>query len=184
MSTQETERSSTLPLGLEQVTFRISPAAFSRVIGVSKQAVSTWISAGVLVPSADGKLDPAVAARQLVERGNPKTVRSIILKPLVAEHAELRQRIAALEAELARSRDEYTRRAEQAVFVATESEERRLFDFCEAIEQRFAEGAQAFADGRLQTWLDELYIVVCRGWDLEEYRASLDDSGDEDEGDG
>lgn len=63
----------------------IKPSEFSRLIGVSKQAVSAWIKAGKITISDDGYLNPNKAIAQLLKNGNPAKLRSKALMPLIKQ---------------------------------------------------------------------------------------------------
>jgi hypothetical protein len=106
-------RPSLLPFDPAQLTaVRVRPAEFARLCKVSKQAVSQWIRKGTISLEPDGRLDPALAARQVFERSDPAKIRARVFKTasmsmdaLRAELAAARARIAEVEAELACERE-------------------------------------------------------------------------------
>lgn len=79
---------------------RVRPAAFAKMVGVSRQTVSCWIRDGKVTLHPDGKLDPAVAARQVLERSDPSRLRARVFRQATEDADSLRRRIAALENEL------------------------------------------------------------------------------------
>ena len=64
---------------------RMKPAEFSRLIGVSKQAVSAWIRDGKISIGRDGHLNPNEAISQLLKKSNPAKLRSKALMPLIKQ---------------------------------------------------------------------------------------------------
>ena len=49
-----------------QVALKVSPAEFSRMIGVSKTSVSNWIKEGRIVIDQAGKIDPKKAVQDVL----------------------------------------------------------------------------------------------------------------------
>lgn len=95
----------TLSLSFEEVgRLRVRPAEFARMVGVSRQSVSEWIRDGKVRLGADGRLDPQVAAREVVARSDPARLRARVLRAAVEDSGTLRRRIADLEAALAAAR--------------------------------------------------------------------------------
>lgn len=84
---------------------RVRPAEFARMVDVSRQTVSQWIAQGKVTLGADGRLDPTVAAGQVVRNSDPTKLRARVLKAAVQDTATLRQRVAELEAALAATRE-------------------------------------------------------------------------------
>lgn len=84
---------------------RVRPAEFARMVDVSRQTVSQWIQQGKVTLGPDGRLDPQVAAQQVVRNSDPTRLRARVLKEAVEDSAGLRRRIAGLERELADARD-------------------------------------------------------------------------------
>ena len=91
---------------MDRAGLRLLPAEFARLMGVSRQSVSKWISGGKILLGVDGRLDPRAAVRQLLRNSDPARLRSKVLAPLLSETDALRARVASLENELARARDE------------------------------------------------------------------------------
>ena len=84
---------------------RVRPSDLARLIGVSKQAVSSWVKDGRVTLGADGRVDPRVAINRLLATGDPSRLRAKFLAPIIGELTEARQRIAALESLLASERE-------------------------------------------------------------------------------
>lgn len=87
----------------EMAGVRLLPAQLARVLGVSKQAVSTWVKNGRITLGTDGRVDPSRACADLLRTGDPRRLRLKILQPLVRDIQErdriigdLEERIAAL----------------------------------------------------------------------------------------
>lgn len=99
---QREARPSLLPFDPAQLTaVRVKPVEFARMCGVSRQAVSKWIKRGLFTVGPDGRFDPALAWRQVLECSDPARLRARVFKDAVAPVAALRERIADLEAERA-----------------------------------------------------------------------------------
>jgi transcriptional regulator with XRE-family HTH domain len=101
------------PGDLDRVGPRMRQSDFARVMNVSKQTVSQWVKEGKITPRPDGLVDAEAAVRQLVRNLDPARLRVRLIAPVVAElrdararEAELLAKIAALQAQLARRRDE------------------------------------------------------------------------------
>lgn len=167
------------PAGL--VAMRVLPAQFARMVGVSKQAVSQWVKRGIVTIGPDGKLDPAIASRQVIERTDPAKLRARVFKQATATHDEMRARIRALEHELASEREWAGRREEAAGYRADEGASRSLVRTLAELAARFDEACEAHKTGRLTRWLDELAVVAFYGQDLDEYRRDFpEDEADTD----
>ena len=97
-----------LPLGHDPAELRsglrLTRAQFARLMGTSRQAVTSWIKAGKVSIGVDGRLDPRVAVAQLLRHSDPGRVRAKILAPLAAELDVLQRRLAELETQLAAAR--------------------------------------------------------------------------------
>jgi len=93
-----------LPLGHDPAELRsglrLTRAQFARLMGTSRQAVTTWVKTGKITIGADGRLDPRVAVAQLLRHSDPAKVRAKVLAPLIEELSALRHRVAELEAKL------------------------------------------------------------------------------------
>ncbi len=108
-SGQKRQTQPTLPFDPAQVDrcgIRLTRAEFARFLGVSKQAVGEWVAAGKIVLGADGRLDPRQAVGQLLRNSDPAKLRARVLAPLMRDVGALRRRIAELEAELARVKED------------------------------------------------------------------------------
>lgn len=145
--------SSTLPFDVRDLMkLRVSPAQFSRMMSVSKTAVSQWIKDGKVTLGADGKLDPVVASRQVMDRTDPARIRARVLKDATASHAQLRERIARLEAE----RSELRNAVKNAKGWFQDDQAEHIAELCRVIVSGFDQLAQARAAGRLGYELDRL----------------------------
>ena len=96
-----------LPEASALLKIRVLPSEFSRLLGVSRTAVSKWIKAGILTPGIDGRLDATAATRRVLERVDLGRTRSRVLRAAAGDLAELRQsaaeadeRVAAVQAQL------------------------------------------------------------------------------------
>lgn len=147
------------------------PAEFARLVGVTKQAVSDWIKRGKITLGPDGKLDPDVAMRQVVERTDPARLRAKALKGMAGDLHQLRQRVAELEAELANERETSAARAADAALAAELEMDAGLTRMLIAICERFDEASAAHSRDGLYEWLEEMLAVEVYGADLAEYRA-------------
>jgi transcriptional regulator with XRE-family HTH domain len=94
-----------LPLGFDQAELRsglrVTRAQFARLLGVSRQAVTTWVRNGKIAVGVDGLIDPRAAVAQLLRHSDPARVRARILEPLVRDVGVLQRRVAELENRLA-----------------------------------------------------------------------------------
>lgn len=96
------------PLGFDwrdMAKLRVRPAEFARMVAVSRQTVSQWIATGKVTLGADGRLDPAQAAKQVIANSDPSRLRARVFKAATEDADSLRQRIAALEAQLRGARE-------------------------------------------------------------------------------
>lgn len=80
------------------LALRIRPAAFARMLGVSKQTVSTWIKQGkVTINALDGLLDVRRAIQDVLRNTSPGRLRSRVLRQAVTDALELRENLARAE---------------------------------------------------------------------------------------
>ena len=103
-----TPKTGTLPFApgeLDRSGLRLTRAEFSRFLGVSKQAVGEWVTAGKITLGADGRLDPRQAVSQLLRNTDPARIRAKVLEPLSRDIGRLQKRVADLEATLANSEE-------------------------------------------------------------------------------
>lgn len=91
---------------LDRSGLRLTRAEFSRFLGVSKQAVGEWVTAGKITLGADGRLDPRQAVSQLLRNSDPARLRVKVLEPLARDIGKLQRRIAELEATLTTSEED------------------------------------------------------------------------------
>ncbi|MDP2111384.1 MAG: hypothetical protein Q8N48_00170 [Thiobacillus sp.] len=82
----------------ELLAIRIRPAEFARLLGVSKQTVSTWIRDGkVTINTLDGLLDVRRAIQDVLRNTSPGRLRSRVLRQAVTDALALRQNLASAE---------------------------------------------------------------------------------------
>lgn len=77
------------------LSIRVRPAEFARLLGVSKQTVSTWIRDGkVTINALDGLLDVRRAIQDVLRNTSPGRLRSRVLRQAVTDALELRENLA------------------------------------------------------------------------------------------
>jgi transcriptional regulator with XRE-family HTH domain len=82
----------------ELLAIRVRPAEFARLLGVSKQTVSTWIRDGkVTINTLDGLLDVRRAIQDVLRNTSPGRLRSRVLRQAVTDALELRENLARAE---------------------------------------------------------------------------------------
>lgn len=86
---------------------RVTRAQFAKLMGCSRQAVTTWVQEGRFTVGADGRFDPSKAVADLLRTGDPAKLRARVLRPLVDELATYRQKITELEGLIAKIRLEH-----------------------------------------------------------------------------
>jgi hypothetical protein len=79
---------------------RVRPSEFARMLNVSKQTVSRWVKDGKVTLGPDGRLNPRVGAKQVLDNTDPDRLRANVLKPLMGDVGELRRRVAEQAAKL------------------------------------------------------------------------------------
>lgn len=77
---------------------RIRPAELARMLGVSRQAVSTWVKKGYFSPGIDGRVDPQQAVAEVLRRTPASQLRAQVLKRAVEDVKSLRESAAAADA--------------------------------------------------------------------------------------
>lgn len=148
----ENMRPSTLPFDPgDLVAMRVRPAQFARMCGVSKQAVSQWISEGKVSIGPDGLLDPVVASRQVFERTDPARLRARVFRAAMAPYGELQAKVRALESEL----DHW--RTWRHLYVHHDDIAERGTALLSAIEFEFDRLAEANRAGNLNSALERLW---------------------------
>lgn len=106
-----TQKTGVLPFApgdLDRSGLRLTRAEFSRFLGVSKQAVGEWVTAGKITLGTDGRLDPRQAVSQLLRNTDPARLRAKVLEPLARDIGKLQQRVAELEKSLTQSDENAT----------------------------------------------------------------------------
>lgn len=171
---------SLLPLEVaDLMKLRVRPAQFARMAAVTKQTVSQWIKKGVVTLGPDGRLDPEIAAGEVISRTDPARLRARFFKSATATQDDLRRRVAELEQDL-RDEIEFRHAREQAVeFRLMDETDRKLMRLQSVLMARFNEFVEANANGGLYRWLDELVAVEFYGADLEIYRKELQEDAGE-----
>ncbi|MFA6901458.1 MAG: hypothetical protein WC236_00075 [Gallionellaceae bacterium] len=86
---------------LDRSGLRLTRAEFARFLGVSKQAVGEWVTAGKITLGVDGRLDPRQAVSQLLRNSDPARLRAKVLEPLFRDIGGLQKKVAALDIALA-----------------------------------------------------------------------------------
>lgn len=82
----------------ELLSIRVRPAEFARMLGVSKQTVSTWIKDGkVTINALDGLLDVRRAIQDVLRNTSPGRLRSRVLRQAVTDAFDLRDNLARAE---------------------------------------------------------------------------------------
>lgn len=83
----------------ELLAIRVRPAEFARMLGVSKQTVSTWISTGKIgQPSVlDGRIDVQKSIQAVLRNTSPGRLRSRVLRAAVTDALGLRENLARAE---------------------------------------------------------------------------------------
>jgi hypothetical protein len=98
-----------LPLGFDQAQLgsglRLTRAELARLLGTSRQAVTTWVKSGKISIGVDGRIDPRAAVAQLLRHSDPAKVRAKVLAPLTGELGALQRRVAELETKLHAARE-------------------------------------------------------------------------------
>ncbi len=80
------------------LSVRVRPAEFARLLGVSKQTVSTWIRNGkVTLNALDGRLDLNRAIQDVLRNTSPGRLRSRVLRQAVTDALQLRENLARAE---------------------------------------------------------------------------------------
>lgn len=95
---------------------RVTRAQFARMMNCSRQAVTEWVQDGRITVGPDGRFDPRRAVADLLRTGEPGKLRVMVLRPLIDEMTQCRNRIAALESELAELRSKNESLREDAGF--------------------------------------------------------------------
>lgn len=91
---------------LDRSGLRLTRAEFARFLGVSKQAVGEWVTAGKITLGVDGRLDPRQAVSQLLRNSDPARLRAKVLEPLFRDIGGLQKKVAELEASLASTKED------------------------------------------------------------------------------
>ena len=138
--------------GEPDLGLRIRPAAFARMVGVTRQTVSRWIKEGKVLLDSTGRLDPRKAAERVMAYSDPSRLRAKVLRAHVDDVATLRHQARSAEARA----DHAAARADQAEreLDATEAALDRLL---ELVFERRAEIAALEPGEGADEWLQDLY---------------------------
>jgi hypothetical protein len=163
LSTLATARPSLLPFDpAELVAIRVSPAQFARMCAVSKQTVSGWIKRGIVTLGPDGKLDPAVASRQVFERTDPARLRARLFKDAMQSANDLRRRVKSLEHELATERTSRNAALQAMKERCDDKTALHVFHFCAALVDDFGALADLHRAGKHDDLKDRIDDLVGR----------------------
>lgn len=105
---------------LDRSGLRLTRAEFARFLGVSKQAVGEWVTAGKITLGADARLDPRQAVSQLLRNSDPARLRAKVLEPLVRDVGLMQKKVADLERALAAATEDANFHEESAEELATQ----------------------------------------------------------------
>lgn len=108
------------PGALDRSGLHLTRAEFARFLGVSKQAVGEWVTAGKITLGADGRLDPRQAVSQLLRNSDPARLRAKVLEPLVRDVGLMQKKVADLERALAAATEDASFHEESADELATQ----------------------------------------------------------------
>lgn len=152
---------------------RVRPATFARMVGVSRQAVSGWVRQGKVTLYPDGTLDPAKAAKQIVNNSDPARLRAKLFKTAVSDVASLQRRVAQLEAELVAARAEI----EELQYLA-DLDEAQWFRFRVLLLDARDEVRAAAGDE--QAYVDLMKLLAARSEELARIAIEEVDEDDDD----
>lgn len=140
---------------LDRSGLRLTRAEFARFLGVSKQAVGEWVTAGKITLGTDGRLDPRQAVSQLLRNTDPARLRSKVLAPLMRDVGVMQKRIADLECALAAANEDGAFHEESAGELAAQLDTlaRRLREERAALESL---PAGKVIDG-ITVWLNRVF---------------------------
>lgn len=103
--TDQTDQNNPVSLPFDPSTLaqgiRVSQAQFSRMCLVSRQTVSAWSKKGLVRLFPDGTLDPADAARRVLQNTDPARIRAKIFKDSVMTSADWKRRLEVADEALA-----------------------------------------------------------------------------------
>lgn len=148
-------RPSLLPFDpADLVAIRVSPAQFARMVGVSKQSVSRWIKLGIVTLGPDGKFDPSVATRHVIERSDPARMRARIFKSALSSHRELLEKNKELEQEIIRLRE--VEKIIVSVLIHPDTIAENISSLIDLVISDFQALVDAYRDGELESMLDSI----------------------------
>lgn len=110
---EQTPESGRLSLLFDQETLaqgiRVRPAQFARMCNVSRQTVSQWVKRGLVRLFPDGLLDPAAAAKMVIQNTDPARLRARIFKDATKSVDDWKREATDVRAELrlAKARIQY-----------------------------------------------------------------------------
>lgn len=150
---------------------RVNRSGLAKMLGVSKQAVSTWVKRGLITVGVDDLINPREAVQQLMRNADPSRLRARVLRPLVQDVGTLQRRVAQIEAELGAARAEIEELRYQADF-----DEAQWFRFRVLLLDARDE-VRAVADDE-QAYVELMKLLAARSEELA--RIAIEE-GDEDD---
>jgi hypothetical protein len=171
-------RPSLLPFDPAELTaVRVKPAEFARLVKMSKQTVSQWVKKGIISLGPDGRLDPAVASRQVFERSDLAKIRARVFKTAAMSMADLRADLAAARAMLAeRERELAAEREFRARYTLHQDDiAGQLYHLERAIVERFDALVEARQAGLLDDALDAITSEFFYGLEPEPENPDISD---------
>lgn len=147
------------------LALRIRPAEFARMLGVSKQTVSTWIKHGkVTINAVDGRLDVRRAIQDVLRHTSPGRLRSRVLRQAVTDALELRQNLARAE-----DRAEIAEAALREAMATLDHRERWIADgeaHDDAYRALLIEHAETLRATLPEAWAQTLADLSDAAWDV------------------
>ncbi len=84
---------------------RVRPAQFARMCNVSRQTASQWVKRGLVQLFPDGTLDPAQAAKRVIQNTDPARLRARIFSDLTKTVDDWKREAKAAKAELLQAKE-------------------------------------------------------------------------------
>lgn len=149
----------------ELLKLRVRPSEFARLLGVSKQCISTWIRQGKIdAPNhLDGRLDVQRAINSVLRNTCPGRLRSRVLRQAVTDALELRENLARAE-----DRAEIAEAALREAQESLDGLERWSADgdaHAEAFRGLIIEHAESLRAAPIEAWAQTLDDLSNAAWD-------------------
>ncbi|MHB1246705.1 MAG: MerR family transcriptional regulator [Sulfuriferula sp.] len=165
----------------ELLAIRVRPAEFARLLGVSKQTVSTWIRDGkVTINALDGLLDVRRAIQDVLRNTSPGRLRSRVLRQAVTDALELRENLARAEDRATAAEDRAA--SAEAALVEAQLQIDHLESWvadgdahAEVFHALLIENAEALRAASPEAWPEILGDLSNRAWDLVDPGSAGDD---------